>query len=929
MCEVGRAQQGGRCQDGADIAALQARVAELEEENAALRSAEEALARSEERLRDIADLLPNVVCEVDTELRATYVNRAAIETSGYTEDELRRLPSVVSLFHPDDRARAADRIGRVLGGEPLAAEYRMVRKDGSEVQMLATSAPAYHEGRVVGLRVCLTDVTAYKRALRELEVGEERHRMLVDAMNEGLGVQDENGVLVEVNDRLCEMMGYARDELLGRRTIDLIDSEARDVFYREVARRKEPSRTPYEITFQRKDGTRIATLLSPAPLVDADGRFRGSFAVLTDITGRVETEEALERERHLLQTLLDSVPDSIYVKDIHSAFILANQAHLQALGVGTEEDVVGKTDFDFFPRALAEQFFAEEQGLITSGKALVARESLVVYQSGQSRWTDTIKVPLRSSSGETVGIVGITRDISKRKEAEEALRVTEESFRTILEHSRDIAYKLNVHTRTYEYVSPCVEELLGFTPDEVLEMTSRDMNARIHADDVEHVRAHRKKQLSGGGGDEASPVVEYRVKHKWGEYRWFSESSTLVRDNDELVFIVGTMRDITEQKQAENAVLTASRLEATATLAGGIAHDFNNLMVGVMGNAELLGMRMGDRPDLQRVVARIVKSAEEAGDLAQKMLAFARGGKYQPEVLDVNQSIDEALQLEEHSFPPAITLRRDFEENLWPVRADPGQLNQVVMNLSINAVESIEGGGTITITTRNLEIDSDFARMHPGLKAGCYVYLSVEDTGKGMTPEVKTKVFEPFFTTKFQGRGLGLAAVYGIVKNHNGFISVYSEPQQGTCFKVYLPALLDRGADVSRPRAQPPAATGNEVVLLVDDEDMVLTVTREILEGFGYRVLIAHDGREGIELARTHEDRIDLCILDMGMPVMGGAQAFPVLREVRPEMRVIICSGYELGPSAQALLDGGACAFVQKPFRADNIAAVVRKVLDA
>jgi len=770
---------------------------------------EQALLLSEQRFRETADLLPGALCELDTNMGVMYVNKSAVETFGYSFEELRAMRSVVDLFHLDDRKRATDGIRRLLSGERLTSEYRMVCKDGTVLHMLLSSSPIYRDGKIVGFRSSLTDISESRRAEKERQATEERYRMLVEAMNDGLGVQDADGVLTYVNNRLCTMFGYTPEEAIGRRTVDFLDDENRKVFFREVAKRKERDRTPYELMFLRKDATPVPVMMSPAPLYDADGRFQGSFAVLTDMT-------------------------------IH-------------------------------------------------------------------------------------------------KKAEEAVRASEERFRTILENSRDIAFKFDAVANRYEYVSPSVEELLGFSQDEIMGMTSEEVDRRVHSEDAERVAEHRRKQERPAPGEDAPPLIEYRLRHKNGDYRWFCESTKLIHEEDgRLVSAVGTLRDITEQKQGEQALLTASRMEATATLAGGIAHDFNNLMVGVLGNAELIQLKLGPQPEVDRLLSNIVEAAQRAGELAQKMLAFARGGKYQPQILNLNENILETLQLEERSFPPRISIERDLAQDLWPIQADPTQMNQVIMNLSINAVEAIEDHGRITIVTRNLDVDPRFARIHPGLSVGPHVYLSVEDTGKGMSPDVKAKVFEPFFTTKFQGRGLGLAAVYGIVKNHNGFISAYSEEGKGTSFKAYLPAIRKEAAVTpAEGRAQqgqterpaPLHARGRETILLVDDEEVVATVTREILEGLGYNVLVARNGREAVDMAKNYRERIDLSILDLGMPVMSGAQAYFLLTEVHPEMKVIICSGYELGPAAQALLDAGAAAFVQKPYRTDDLAAEIRKAL--
>jgi hypothetical protein len=400
---------------------------------------------------------------------------------------------------------------------------------------------------------------------------------------------------------------------------------------------------------------------------------------------------------------------------------------------------------------------------------------------------------------------------------------------------------------------------------------------------------------------------------------------------------VGTFRDVTESKHAEEAVRAASRMEATATLAGGIAHDFNNLMVGVLGNAELLQMRLSDSPEAMRMLNTIARSAQQAGELAQQMLAFARGGKYQPRIISLNDIVSDVLRLEERSFPPRIRFEQSLEPNLWAVKADPVQIGQVIMNLSVNAVEAIEDKGKVTIVTRNVAAeeyreprpvaDESAPKRPAGLDRGSYVCLVVSDTGKGMVQETISHIFEPFFTTKFQGRGLGLAAAYGIVKNHGGLVTVSSEVGRGSTFTVYLPTVEGEQPALRKPAAKIAAADGQEMVLVIDDEPVVLQVTREILERLGYRVLCAHDGQEGVEIAQSFPEEIHVAVLDMGMPVMGGAQAYPLLMKARPNLKVLISSGYELDPAAQALLDAGASAFIQKPFRAHVLATTIRKAL--
>lgn len=389
---------------------------------------------------------------------------------------------------------------------------------------------------------------------------------------------------------------------------------------------------------------------------------------------------------------------------------------------------------------------------------------------------------------------------------------------------------------------------------------------------------------------------------------------------------ITAVRDISERKKTEKIMLKASRMEATTTLAAGIAHDFNNLMVGVLGNADLLKLQYDTKPDTLNKLNSIADSAFKAGDLAKQLLAFARGGKYQPMIMNLNDSIQETLRLNESTFPSCIHIQRDLDPNLLNIKADPTQMNQVVMNLYINSVEAIENNGKIIITTRNIVIDEKFVPSHPPLKAGCFVYFSIEDTGCGIDTNTLSKIFEPFFSTKSHGRGLGLAAVYGIVKNHEGYIYVNSKVGIGTTFKIYLPS-----TELEVPIKQKKVGTtpsGTETILIIDDKVMILNVVQNILEKFGYRVLLAHNGQEAVDIVQNFEGDIHLALLDMGMPILGGTEAFPLIKKARPQIKIIICSGFELDIAAQKLLDAGADSFIQKPFRMQKLTQEIRRILD-
>ena len=760
-----------------------------------------------------------------------------------------------------------------------------------------------------------------------LQADAARYPLLVETMNEGVAVQNAAAEIVYVNVALCRMLRCTKQELLGKTPLTFIHPKSHALFEQQMELRRTGHRDTYEIQLCSPEGRIVHVLASPSAILDADGNYCGAFAVYTDLTERRAMEEELTRERSRLRTLMDHIPDSVYVKDARGQFLLANRAKLHALGMQDMAELEGKTVHDLFPPELAKKFDKDDLTVMQRGEALL---NLVEQNIGPNQteiWMLSSKVPITDDAGEVVGLVGISRDITEQRKAEKAVVESECRFREILEHSRDIAYRIHLPSNHFDYISPSVVELTGYTVEEMMQAGPSLFWDQVHPEDQKRVEEYAHILKDVARKQTAAPLCEVRILHKDGEYRWFSENAALIQDQDGgFSTRVGTIRDITKSVQAQEAVRAASRMEATTTLAGGIAHDFNNLMAAVLSNAELLEMNMGNDPENLEMLRSISSAAEHAGDLAQQMLAFARGGKYQPVTVDVNEIIQDILRLEEHSFQPNVTVETMLSPETWNVFADPTQISQVIMNLSINAVEAIEGTGRISIITNNKQVDRIFADLHPGLEPGPYVRIVVQDTGHGMSRDVQRRVFEPFYSTKFQGRGLGLAAVYGIVKNHHGHISVQSEPGVGTTFRIYLPASKERLQP--KPKPQTPLPIGHETILVVDDEPLIVEATRQILDRLGYTVLVAANGREALDVLTAAEKPVHLIILDMAMPVMGGAEVFPHIAKGWPKTKVVVCSGYELGPAAQKLLDQGAHAFLQKPCRIQTMACEIRRVLD-
>lgn len=749
------------------------------------------------------------------------------------------------------------------------------------------------------------------------------YQMLVESMAEGLMILDEQGKIIYANQALYGILQYGPEEMIGHSPQHFLDPDEQQDYPEKARHWQEGGQNRFETVWRAKHGEKIFTLVAPSPFHDDSEKFRGTFAVITDLTEQRRMAEALDEERRRLRALMDNLPDPLYVKDREGRYVSVNAAKLRALGTASLHDVLGKTALDYFPLPAAREYHEEDLELMQRG---IAKRNVlhdVMTPDGQQFSELSSKAPLRDASGAVVGLVGISRDVTMERNALAALEVSERRFREILDHSRDIVYKVDLSTGAYEFLSPSTAAMIGLRAEEVVALGAEGLEALIPKEERANRRTYFELILAGAASP--SQICEYRMRRRNGEYGWFSEIASIVRDeSDNAVARIGTIRDISWIKQAEEAMRMASRMEATATLAGGIAHDFNNLMAAVLGNAELLEMKFSQDADSRRMLRAIAKAAVQAGNLTQQMLAFAQGGKYAPSLINLNQVIEEVLRLEQHSFPKNIRCVRELSDDLWHMMADPAQMSQIILNISMNAVEAMTEGGELRYLTSNHVLESPLPDAD--IPPGRYVRLRVQDTGHGMPEAVRARVFEPFFTTRFQGRGLGLAAVYGIVQHHSGHIRVFSNPGEGSVFEILLPAMEARVS--APPKKSNELPIGHETILLVDDEDLVVSTTRQILERLGYTVLLACNGQEAVDLAQSHAGPIHLTLLDMAMPIMGGAEAFPLLMKARPKMKVIICSGFERDAAAQHLMDLGAAEFLHKPVRTRVLATAIRQALD-
>jgi len=502
----------------------------------------------------------------------------------------------------------------------------------------------------------------------------------------------------------------------------------------------------------------------------------------------------------------------------------------------------------------------------------------------------------------------------------------EQRLRSVLESVPDVLYSVHPGLTERYYISPACEAVLGYTPEQ-LEPDPKSWLRSIHPDD----QPRFVTQLEQVVRTARRGILEYRLRHLDGSVRWIRDTIVPVTDERGTVMrLDGIARDMTEQRRLEEQVRAAQKMEAVGRLAGGVAHDFNNLLTVITSYSDILLEDLPPQDPRREDVEEICKAAASAAGLTRQLLVFSRQQVLEPRVLNVNAVVTNAEKLLQRLLGEDITLVTALAPQLGAVKADPGQLEQVVVNLAVNARDAMTDGGKLTIETANADMDEAYVRDHPLAKPGQYVMLAVSDSGVGMDEETQRRIFEPFFTTKEAGKGtgLGLATVYGIVKQSGGFIWVYSEPGHGATFKVYLPRVEEPVESLTADVAPRESLRGTETVLLVEDAAAVRAVTRQVLDRLGYTVLEAPNGQAALHLATKHHGPIHLLLTDVIMPELGGRQVAEQLRALRPEIRVLYASGYTDDAVVRHGVLQPGIAYLQKPFTREVLARKVREVLD-
>ena len=520
---------------------------------------------------------------------------------------------------------------------------------------------------------------------------------------------------------------------------------------------------------------------------------------------------------------------------------------------------------------------------------------------------------------------GYRKAIQKLHLSEELLRASERKYRSLVESIPDIIIALDLDG-AINYVGPRWKKILGHEDSEVLgKYFIQFAPVEDHPLLIQVFKEVRNNKKSVEN-------IRWQYFRKDGQVCYFSGSSAPILD--EQGNMVGSMviaRDITEYKKLEEQLLQAQKMDSIGNLAGGIAHDFNNLLGGILGYASFVKKKMSLEDPLYHSVNSIERTAEQAAELTKQLLGFARRGKYQVKPINCNALIQDLIQFLGRTIDKRITLQVELDPQLHLIEGDEAQLQQSLINICLNARDAMPSGGTLKLVTRNQVLSQEIYLNQRGWKEGDYVRITLSDTGTGIPQEIQAQIFEPFFTTKEPGRGtgLGLSMVYGIIQNHGGYIDLKSEPEQGTTFELFLPSITGAVITEESPVLHPTVtAKGSETILIVDDEDIIRQLGADILEDVGYKVILATRGEEAIRLYQQQGKDIDLVVLDVVMPGMGGKETFRKLKEINPKIKVLLSSGYSTDGEVGEILKEGVEGMVQKPYKDEELIEKVREILD-
>jgi two-component system cell cycle sensor histidine kinase/response regulator CckA len=850
------------------------------------------------------------------------VNDAATLRFGYSRDEFLAM-RITDIRPPEDVPRLLEDVANARSGLQHFILRRHTLRNGTVTDVEVTSHSLMFHGREAEL-VVVHDVTARNWAERQLHESEERYRELISSVKDyAIFMLSPSGNVMSWNEGAKRIKGYEASEIIGHHFSCFYLPEDVQAGKPEKGMKDALAHGHHEDEGWRlrKDGTQFWATMVLTPVRNQKGELQGFSRITRDITDRRLTQEAVTLAERKYREIFEEAIVGIFQTAPDGKLLSTNLAMATLYGYASSEEMAGSVT-DVRTQLYVDPQRRDEFKRLLRETGVVRNFEVEVYRKDGSKIWVAANARAVLRDGVIIRYEGTFEDINQRRLLEKQLALAEQSYRGIFENAVIGIFQSTPEGR-YTAVNRAMAKMLGYDSPEDLMTSISDIGRQVYVDPMR--RDEFQELLKQGGVIHDFEIQAYR---KDRSKMWLSASGRAILRDGTIIGYEGMNEDITERRLLEDQLRQAQKMEAVGRLAGGVAHDFNNMLGVITGYGELLQLNLPPKSSLRKYADEIGKAARRATALTRQLLAFSRKQVISPVVLDLNVVVGEMETMICRLIGENIQVSFKRQPALAPVRIDPGQVEQILMNLAINSRDAMPDGGRLCIEIAETELDDTYARQIAYAKPGRYVMLTMSDTGCGIEKAIQTHIFEPFFTTKEVGKGtgLGLSTVYGIVKQNEGYIRIYSEPTKGTTFKIYFPR-ADAAVSASRPIEKLTLPPGAEVILVVEDEAPLRKLAHTCLESHGYTILEASNAATATELFRQHAGKIDLLLTDLVMPGESGRALAEKLLELRPTLKVLYMSGYTSDLIAQQGILNPGILLLEKPFTLQALLAKVRDAL--
>ena len=901
------------------------RIQELEQAESERKQTGEALRESEERFRSVFENSGIGIVIVDRNGRYQKVNQAMSEILGYTQQELLSM-GVQDTSLPGEPDQDSDIVRQIWNGEinHLYLEKRYIHKDGHVVWGdIALSSTCDAEGKVLYIVGQIQEITERKRAEETLLKERDKARSYLDIAGVIIVILNADQTVALINKKGCEILGFEESEVVGTKWFDKFIPErdrerTRTGFFELIAGNIEPIEY-FENYVLTKDNTEKLIAWHNTVLQDEKGNIVATLSSGDDITKSKLSEDALKESEQRYRQIYNIAPAGIWEVDFRTGKLVdVNNAVCEYSGY-TKDELLSMNGIDLLTEESQKRFLNRISKLLSGASVPDPVDYEIIRKDGSVFWASISNRYIYEDEN-IVGSTVVAIDITERKQAEDALQTSHERFLTVLESIDATIYVADMETHEILFMNKYMIESFG-----------RDMTGDICWDvfrgESEPCRHCANDKLIDENGIPTGVFV-WQGKNPITE-KWYINHDRAIEWTDGRLVRLQIATDITKLKSMEEELRQAQKMESIGTLAGGIAHDFNNILFPIIGHAEMLFQDLPEGSPLRNSIDSIYTAALRARNLVKQILTFSRQGSTEIKLMKIQPIIKEALKLVRSTIPTSIEIKQYISNDCGIIKADPTQIHQIVINLATNAYHAIETtGGEVKVNLKEIEL-SEQDVINPEMEPGPYACLTIADTGIGMDKNLIEKIFDPFFTTKKNGKGtgMGLSVVHGIVKSAGGIINVSSEPGKGTEIDVYLP-VEKSSSEHQEIQTKEPIQSGTERILLVDDEDAIITVEKQMLERLGYQVISRVSSIEALETFRTTPDKFDIVITDMAMPNMSGDKLASELIKIRPDIPILICTGFSERMSEEKAAAMGIKNFLMKPIVMKDLSKIIRDVLD-